>query len=128
MVVFFSHGYGRHCWYDVCLMFTFFLSSRSLSFFFLSSSWVASVAVAVAAAAAAAAAAVAAAAVVVASAAVVASLSFSPSSSPSAPLASTLPSIWGLGLCVVLLFGFVTIYVLILLFDTLWLFDMFCLV
>ena len=75
------------------LMFTFFLSSRSLSFFFLSLSWVASVAVAAAAAA------VAAAAVAAASAAVVASLSFSPLSSPSASLASILPSIWSLGLC-----------------------------
>ena len=77
---------------------------------------------------AAAAAAVAAAAVAAASAAVVASFSFSPSPFPLAPFASTLPSIWSLGLCVVLLFGFVTVCVLILLFDTLWLFDMFYLV
>ena len=94
-------------------MFTFFLSSRSLSFFFLLSSWVASVAVVTAAAAAAAAAVVAAvvvaAAVAAMAAAVVPSLSLPSSASPLARLAPTLPSIWGLGLCMVLLFGFVSL-------------------
>ena len=59
--------------------------------------------------AAAAAAAVSAAAAAAASAAVVASFSFFPLSSSLAPFVSILPSTWSLGLCVVLLFGFVMI-------------------
>ena len=59
--------------------------------------------------AAAAAASVALAAAAAASVAVVASFSFFPSSSSLAPFVSILPSTWSLGLCVVLLFGFVMV-------------------